>query len=116
MSRRQLKTDDEEGFLRAYKDEILDTQENYQVRIVMNVEVRYGRPGVTFVGSAYSLAEDATGLAVAEVEQQYPTHSASRLHAGLYRAAIALSVALSRRHEEQTGLIHPLAAEATRKG
>lgn len=116
MARRQLKTDDEEGFLRAYKDEILDAQENYQVLIVMSIEVRAGRPGITLVGAAYSQAENATGLAIATVEQQYPTASASRLHAGLYRAAIGLSVALSRDYERKTGLIHPLAADATRKG
>jgi len=116
MSRRQLKTDDEEGFLRAFKDEILDAQADYQVRIDVRVEVRPERPGVTFHGEVYSVAPDATGELLMRVEQQYPTHSASRLHAALYRLAISVSVALGRDHERRTGLIHPRAAEATRKG
>lgn len=116
MTRRQLKTDDEEGFLRAFKDEILDAQADYQVDIRVGVVVRPERPGVTFVASVFSVAPDATGEPLMLVEQPYPTHSASRLHAGLYRLAISISVALSRDYERKTGLIHPLAAESTRKG
>jgi len=116
MSRRALKTDDEEGFLRAYKDEILDAQESYKVKIEVEIEVRPERPGVTFLGTAYSLNRETGPVAVAHAEVRYPTHSASRLHADLYRLAIALSVALSRDYEAKTGLIHPLAADATRKG
>lgn len=116
MSRRQLKTDDEEGFLRAFKDEVLDTEADYQVRIYIQVTVRPERPGVTFVWSVFSTAPDATGEALLNGEQVYPTHSASRLHACLYRVAISISVAISRDYERKTGLVHPLAAEATRKG
>jgi hypothetical protein len=116
MSRRQLRTDDEEGFIRAFKDEILDTQEVYGVRTVVWITVSAGKPGLVIRGHALSPGAGELEELVATIERPYPSHSASRLHAALYAAAIALSVGVSRWYEDTQGKVSPLAADATRKG
>ncbi len=103
VSRRTLKTDDEEGFLRAYRDEILDTQAMYGVSIGVDIRVREGVQGITI----HLRAEGVEGRPLyghtVHARYQYPTSTATRLHAGLYQAAIRLNVAVQNEHRDLTG-------------
>lgn len=103
MSRRQLRSDDEEGFLRAFRDEILDMSLYYSVRVVFSLRLPVDRSGLVIHGEAYK--EDANGYeqVFAVADQPYPTHSASRLHAALYRAAIKLGAAIRDKIRSEPG-------------
>lgn len=94
MSKRQLKADDEEGFLRAYKDEVLDIASDHNVVIECRLLLPVTSGGLVI--RMYALGELETGATVvmSTFDQPYPTHSATRLHAALYRAAVRLGIEL----------------------
>lgn len=94
MSRRQLKTDDEEGFLRAFRDEVFDLVADYHVRVEFHLALPVAGPGVLIRGFAHKRDASGNEQLYATCEQPYPTHSAARLHAALYRAAIKLGGAI----------------------
>lgn len=102
MSRRQLKTDDEEGFLRAFRDEVLDLAAEYGVRLEFHLALPVTGSGVVIRGWAWELDWLGSERLVGTVDQPYPTHSALRLHAALYRAAIKLGGSI-REHRRLTG-------------
>lgn len=103
MSRRTLKTDDEEGFLRAYRDEVLDTGEMYQVDVTCDVRVSPRRVGVTI--HMHAAGRDGGPLegVVAHAEYHYPSSTATRLHAALYQAAIRINVAVQQQYRDKHG-------------
>lgn len=94
MTRRQLKTDDEAGFLRAFRDEVFDLVADYKVRVEFHLALPVAGPGVVIRGFAYQKDGSGAEQLYAACEQPYPTHSALRLHAALYRAAIKLGGAI----------------------
>lgn len=96
-SNRGLKSDDEAGFIRAYRDEVWDNEELYHVRIEFQLRIRRDRPGLTIYGIAYKADESGQEQVVATAEYPYPSHSATRLHAALYGAAVRLSAAIGHR-------------------
>lgn len=115
MSRRQLKTDDEWGFLLAFWDETQDLRSDFQVDVVWDVRCSSKRGVIVFHGRATGVEGGPLEGAVIHAQLEYPTPSALRLHAGLYNAAIRLAVAVSHEFEDRTGLAHPLAAANSRK-
>lgn len=94
MPRRQLKTDDEEGFLRAFRDEVLDLAIEYDVHIKMWLDHPRQQPGMVIRADAYRHFGTSDERLYARAYQEYPSHSANRLHAALYRAAIKLGGAI----------------------
>jgi len=94
MSRRQLKTDDEEGFLRAFRDEVMDLAKEYDVRLEFTLRVLVLNRKLCIHGEAYYLDPFGAEQLFAMAEQEYPSHSVARLHAALYRAAIKLGGAI----------------------
>lgn len=104
MSRRELRTDDEAGFLRAFKDECFDLVETEQVRVEYTLRLPVGAQGLVIHGEAFKRDQEGFEQVYAAFDQPYPTHVANRLHAALYRAAIRLSVEVrDRRRSEAPG-------------
>lgn len=101
MSRRQLKTDDEDGFLHAFRDELLDNVEYYGVRIEVLLCVAVRRPGLLVRVIAYKKDAEGAEQVYAQVEHPYPSHAATRLHAALYRASVMIGGELSRVKREK---------------
>jgi hypothetical protein len=103
MSRRSLKTEDEEGFLRAYRDEVLDTQSMYQVHITC--DVRVGVTPARLVLHLTATGDEGGPLegVTTHVEYLYPSITANRLHAALYQAGIRINVAVQREYRDRHG-------------
>jgi hypothetical protein len=96
MSRRQLKTDDEAGFLMAFCDDIRETELLYGVKIEVRLVPGRTRGQVNIDCEAWKRHQDGGSERVAEFKGQYPTASAARLHAALYRAAIGIGAQCGR--------------------
>jgi len=108
MSRRQLKTDDEEGFLRAFRDEVLDLAEVYQVTVEFTLRVQVLTRKLVIHGEAFKRDSEGQEQVYAAAEQEYPSHSVVRLHAALYRAAVKLGGAIRERERAGAALDSPL--------
>jgi hypothetical protein len=105
MSRRQLKADDEAGFLVATSDDISETQQLYRVVIKLEIKPTSLRGRFRIQASAWKDVGTPDERRVATWEGEYPTAQASRFHAGLYRAAVGIGAACGRaglpyRHED----------------
>jgi len=90
MSRRQLRTDDEAGFLMAFCDDLAESEALFQVQIecvVLRSRVR-GKLHINMI--AYKVPRKPGDEPYAISNTEYPTASANRLHGGLYRAAIRI--------------------------
>lgn len=96
MSRRQLKTDDEAGFLMAFCDDIRETELLYGVRIEVKLRPGRNRGQVDIDCEAWKRVEGGGFEQVATFKGLYPTASAARLHAALYRAAIGIGAQCGR--------------------
>ena len=97
MSRRQLKTDDEAGFLRAFRDEAFDLVGYYHVRVEFTLRLPITGEGLVIVGEAFKADASGAEQVYARSEQPYPSHSVLRLHAACYRAAVKLGGAIRER-------------------
>ena len=115
MSRRQLKTDDEWGFLLAFWDEMADLEIVYKATVLWDIRRSNKRGEIAFHGRAVGDEDGPLLGAVIHAEFRYPASTVSRLHAALYTAAIRLSVACSHEFEDRTGLMSPLAPANSRK-
>jgi hypothetical protein len=105
MARRQLKTDDEAGFLVAFCDELLDSEKIFGVQIevvILRSRVR-GQLNINCI--AYKVPRKPSDEPYAISNTPYPRSSALRLHAGLYQAAIRIGGELSAklRYEDVPG-------------
>lgn len=96
MARRQLKTDDEAGFLMAFHDDIRETEQLFGVEVGVSVRLTKTRGLIEIRASAWKADPVRGDRCVAVFETRYPTASANRLHAGLYRAAIGIGAACYR--------------------
>lgn len=104
MSKRELRSDDEAGFIRAWKDELFDLAETHRVRLVFTLRAPVGQQGLVIRGEAYKTDGEGYESLYAEWDQPYPTHTANRLHAALYRAVIRLGVEVrDRERAERSG-------------
>lgn len=115
MSRRQLKADDEWGFLLAYWDEVTDLSEDYKVDVTCDIRRTRERGKIAFHLTATGIEGGPLEGAFLVADLQYPSPSATRLHAALYSAAVRLAVAVSHEYEDRTGLVHPRAIGTARK-
>lgn len=105
MSRRQLKADDEAGFLVAVSDDIAETQQLYRVEVKIEVKPTSRRGQFRIEASAWKDVGKPNERRVASWTGEYPTAQAARFHAGLYRAAVGIGAACGRaglpyRHED----------------
>jgi len=96
MARRQLKTDDEAGFLMAVYDDVRETEMLFRVKVKFEVKLTSKRGQLRIYASAWKGVGTPDERGVAAFECEYPTASAARLHAALYRAAIGIGAACSR--------------------
>lgn len=106
MSRRRLKTDDEEGFLMAIYDDLCETEALFNVRVKIEFKRANRRGGFQLHASAWKDVGKADERCVATWVGEYPTAQANRLHAGVYRAAIGIGAACGRAglpYEGETG-------------
>lgn len=94
MARNTLRSDDEQGFLEAITDEWYDLEVNHGV--LLNIRVARGtkRGQLHFLCSAISEADSDAGQVHATFVGEYPSHSANRLYAGLYRTLVRLGIEL----------------------
>jgi hypothetical protein len=115
VSRRQLKTDDEWGFLLAFWDEVRDLERDYDAVVTWDIRLSSKRGVISIHGRATGSEEGPLKGAVIHAQLEYPSASVARLHAALYSAGIRLSVGVSHEFEDRTGLIHPLAPANSRK-
>lgn len=110
MSRRQLKSDDEAGFLLAVSDDIAETQQMYRVVIKVEIKFTERRGQFRMIASAWKDAGKPNERCVATWEGEYPTAQAARFHAALYRTAIGIGAACGRaglpyRHDEDSDAV-----------
>jgi len=96
MSRRALKTDDEVGFLMAVHDDVRETEIMYGVKVKFEVKLTSIRGKLRLYASAWKGVGTPDERCVATFESEYPTASAARLHAALYRSAIGIGAACGR--------------------
>lgn len=92
MSKRELRSDDEAGFLRAFKDEVFDLVAEHGVRVEFTLRLPVQAEGLVIHGEAHKRDAQGYEQLYAAFSQPYPTHVANRLHAALYRAAMRLSI------------------------
>lgn len=103
MARRQLKTDDEAGFLMAFHDDVRETEQLYGVEVGISIRLTKIRGTLEIRASAWKSDPIHGDRCVAVFETRYPTVSANRLYAGLYRAAVGIGAACSRNGLGQVG-------------
>jgi hypothetical protein len=96
MGRNALKTDDELGFLAAVYDDAKETELLYGVKVKFEIKLTSVRGKLRLFSTAWKGVGTPEERCVAQFESDYPTASASRLHAGLYRAAIGIGAACGR--------------------
>lgn len=103
MARRQLKSDDEVGFIRAYRDDLADTEAMYHVIIRCELVRPLHGTGLEIRMTAHKRGQESSEAPWCEARYLYPTHSANTLYAALYRAAIGIGAAISNRRRDETG-------------
>lgn len=110
VGRRQLRTDDELGFLMAFYDDVRETEELYRVKVKTEIKLTSKRGQIRIISTAWKDVGKPTERVVAEFECEYPTAKANRLHGGLYRSAIGIGAACGRaglpyRHEDSPSTV-----------
>jgi hypothetical protein len=103
MGKRQLKSDDVDGFMLAFWDEVMDTAKLYNVTVLVDVRIGLQRGRVTFHACALDNGDNGYEGPVAASEVHWPTHKATSVHALLYSLACKLNIEVQRWHRERTG-------------
>jgi len=116
MSRRTLKSDDEEGFLMATHDDLAETAQLYRVQLKITIKPSSVRGRFRMRSEAWKDVGKPLERCVASWEGEYPTAQALRFHAALYRAAVGIGAACSRaglpyRHEDSDSTVAEPAKE-----
>lgn len=96
MSRRALKTDDEAGFLLAIYDDVRETEALFRVKVKIELKMGARRGLLRIDATAWKDVGKPEERCVATFTCEYPTVSANRLYAGVYRAAIGIGAACGR--------------------
>lgn len=97
MSRRELKTDDEAGFLMAMYDDLRESELLFNVQIECVLLKGKTRGSLNINMIAYKLPRKPLDEPYAITNTPYPTASANRLYGGLYRAAIRIGGELAQK-------------------
>lgn len=103
MSRRSLKADDVEGFVRAFWDEVRDTERTYKVRVSLDLRLSEHRGEISFHAFAYGQDDNLVERLVASSERRWPSHRYVSLHALLYSLANTLNIGVQKDYRERTG-------------
>lgn len=89
-SKPSLKSNDKEGFIRAFTDEWSDMQKEYDIVLEFTVEPTFRKGVLRFCLTALSPSDGHTGLAAATYQCEYPTAAVESLEACLFRCAVRL--------------------------
>lgn len=98
MARRNLKSDDEAGFLMALHDDITESKALFNCQIEMEFMPASKRGEFHIICYAYKRPRKPGDAPYASTSTPYPSPHAARLHAALYRAAIRIGGELARLH------------------
>lgn len=90
MARHALKSQDSEGFLRAFHDTVRDLEGNHYVRVYITLELTKRRGVLRAVLRAYEAGENETPYPQAKYSVEYPTAQVGSFEAALYQASIKL--------------------------
>jgi len=101
MSRRTLRSDDVEGFIRAFNDEVRDTEEIYQVACEYSLRKGNLRGEIYIHGEASFTSPENGTQVVATADRVFPSPRVRDLHACLYQSAMSLNVAVQKWHHEK---------------
>jgi len=86
MAKTRLLSSDGAGFLRAYADQLKDTELAYGVLITARFEPTSRRGVLAWVWSAWCEGDRRGGHPVAQYSAEYPTAQVSTLEAFLYQS------------------------------
>jgi hypothetical protein len=89
-SKRNLRSDDVDGFMLAIWDSCQDLATDYQVRIEMRYAPAKMRGHLVFDACAYHVGVDGAEAVVARAEAVWPTHYSQTVHALLYALLVRL--------------------------
>lgn len=103
MSRRQLKANDEDGFIQAAWDDLAETAQMYHVELEIVVQPSVSRGNFEMVARAYKRPRTPVDAPWAEGRYPYPTHAANTLYAALYRVCIRIGAECASAHRRQYG-------------
>lgn len=98
-----LKSNDKEGFIRAFTDEVMDVQKTYQVVTELVVEPSLRRGVLRITLTALSPLNGHTQPATAYYQCEYPTAAVESLEACLFRCACQLERILRDRRAHPMG-------------
>lgn len=90
MSRRQLKTDDEMGFLMAIYDDLKENELLFKSSCVIELRPTAKRGHFEWIVSAYKATGEGGEPLMLTTRTPYPSVTANRLYASLYRAVISI--------------------------
>lgn len=103
MSRRTLKSGDEQGFIRAIRDELTDTEAIYHVHIFTQLLRPLKGEGLDIRMYVYKRSQDPSEDPWIDERYPYPSHAANTLYAALYRACIRIGGAIANKRKDETG-------------
>jgi len=90
VSRRTLKTADQDGFIQACWDDLAESRAMYHVEIEIRLQPSVKRGEWEFIATAYKRPREAGDAPYAEGRYPYPTHAATTLYAALYRVCVRI--------------------------
>jgi hypothetical protein len=103
MSRRSLKTDDQDGFMQACWDDLAETAAMYHVELDIKLQPAMVRGEWEFVATAYKRPRKDGDAPYASGRYPYPTFAAKTLYAALYRVCIRIGAECSSAHRREYG-------------
>lgn len=103
MSKRNLKSSDEEGFIRAFCDDLADTEAMYHVHIYTSIVRLMGKRGIDIVQEVWKGPQTASEQPWIRQRYVYPTHASATLYAALYRSAIGIGAAIANKRHDEVG-------------
>jgi hypothetical protein len=103
MSRRQLKSEDVDGFLRAAWDELEDTSKCYSVNVLLDIRRNLHSRSFSFHAMAIRNDEEGNARIAGEARMDWPSEKYHSLHALLYRLSLALNHQVQIEYHERTG-------------
>jgi hypothetical protein len=103
MSRRQLKSDDVEGFMQACWDELSDLRQQYGLAILLDIRPKVNRGGFSLHASATRIDEEGNQRLACAARVDWPTDKAVSLHTLFYRLVLALDHGVQEEYHQRTG-------------
>lgn len=101
MSRRQLKAGDEEGFIMAWFDDIVESEALYGVQIEVVLLRARKRGEININCIAYKTPRKPSDEPYAISNTPYPSAAATTLYAALYRSAVRIGGEISNKRRDE---------------